>query len=294
MLLTREEMTYDFEGARFEVERDREFLAWMFNQFLYGEVTGIQVGHWIYNAPSLGAARFLAKQAIEEFQHVDNFLRCLAILGEEPEPPHKVVRFLSTGMMPDTWAEHVCQEMALGEGLVLMCFYALIDTVDEPEIVRILSRAVKQEETHVDFGEQETMRLIAGNDGLRRRLLGLSLVSLWAVKRLARYMQKTMDQNHPVMGQVGKFLDKVNEASELRLTRLGLLDRPLADISATRGLAYVAEAQAAKGVRAVVGLPKKLVPGWGAPVRLTDTYLADASIKQVLMKAKAKADRSAA
>ena len=53
----------------------------MFNQFLYGEVTGIQVGHWLYDAPDLEAAKFLARQSLEEMQHVDNFLRIMTMLG---------------------------------------------------------------------------------------------------------------------------------------------------------------------------------------------------------------------
>ncbi len=287
MLLTRDEMTYDFRGAKLEIVRDREMLGWAFNQFLYGEVTGIQVGHWLYNAPNLGAARFLAQQSIEELQHVDNFLKCLAIIGEEPAAPHRLVRFLSTGMMPDTWAEHVSNEMAMGEGLVLMCFYALIDTIDNEEIVRILSRAVKQEERHVEFGEQETARLIAGNDALRRRLLGLNLVSLWATKRIAKYMQKTMDPAHPVMSQLGGFLDTVVKSSELRLLRIGLLDRPLAELSRRRQLRLIAEAHAAGLVRSAMAVPRRLAGR--NPRKLTDTYLDDPSLRQALMKARAKA-----
>src|SRR5215211_7071872 len=86
MLLTRDEMTFDFGGAKLDPARDRELLEWMFNQFLYGEVTGIQVGHWLYDAPDMEAAKFLARQALEEMQHVDNFLRIMSMLGCEPKP----------------------------------------------------------------------------------------------------------------------------------------------------------------------------------------------------------------
>ena len=41
MLLTRDEMTFDFGGAKLDPARDRELLEWMLNQFLYGEMTGI-------------------------------------------------------------------------------------------------------------------------------------------------------------------------------------------------------------------------------------------------------------
>src|SRR5690606_21245675 len=106
-------------GAQFELPRDRELLAWIFNQFLYGEVTGIQCGYWLYRAPHLSAASFLARQATEELSHVRRFLRILSLLGAEPKAAHRVIRFLSTGMMGGSWGEHVALEMALGEGLVL-------------------------------------------------------------------------------------------------------------------------------------------------------------------------------
>src|SRR3982074_3023346 len=130
MLLTRQEMTFDFGPARLDPARDKALLGWVMNQFLFGEVTGIQCGHWLYEAPDLEAARFFSRQAVEEFQHVDNFLRILEVLGEKPLPAHPMVRFLTSGMMPATFAEHVCLEMALGEGFVLMALYGVIDTID--------------------------------------------------------------------------------------------------------------------------------------------------------------------
>src|SRR5688572_12047371 len=121
MLLTREEMTFDFQGGTLDPARDKELLEWMFNQFLYGEMTGIQVGHWLYeHAPDYEAAKFLARQSLEEMQHVDNFLRIMAMLGLKPKKPHGAIRFLATGMMGSSWAEHVALEMAAGEGFVLM------------------------------------------------------------------------------------------------------------------------------------------------------------------------------
>ncbi len=197
MLLTREEMTFDFAGAKLDPVKDRAILAWMMNQFLYGEITGIQVGHWLYQAPDLASARFLSRQAVEEFQHVDNFLRIMAMLGCPPERANPVVQFLATGMMGSDWAEHVALEMAAGEGFVLMAFYSVIDTLDHQGIVDILKRAVKQEERHVDFGEQQTMKAIAGKSWLRRRLLGLSLVSVWGVRRLAKFMGRPAAQGTP-------------------------------------------------------------------------------------------------
>src|SRR5215468_6260632 len=193
MLLTREEIAFDFKGARLDPARDKDVIVWAVQQFLYGEITGIQIGHWLFNAPDLEAARFLSRQAVEEFQHVGNFVRILEILEAAP------VRFLATGLMGGDWAEHVAMEMALGEGLVLQAFYAIIETVDQPEIVAILKRAVKQEERHVAFGEQRTMRAVEGKPWLRRRLLGLALVTLWGVSRLEAVMKSRLPMDHPAL-----------------------------------------------------------------------------------------------
>jgi bacterioferritin (cytochrome b1) len=281
MLLTRDEMTFDFSGAKLDPARDRELLEWMFNQFLYGEVTGIQVGHWLYDAPDFEAAKFLARQSLEEMQHVDNFLRIMAMLGCRPKPAHAAVRFLATGMMGGSWAEHVALEMAQGEGFVLQAFYAVIDTLDHKPSVDILRRAVKQEERHVEFGEQQTAKAIEGKPWLRRRLLGLSLVSMWGVRRLARYMERRLPKDHAVMKHLAAFLDHANVCAELRLRRIGVLDRPLAELSGWSRARLVAEAYGGKllgGAGWLVTLPLRILPLWPKKKRLTDTYLRDAHI----------------
>ena len=45
-----------------------------------------------------------------------------------------------------------------------------------------------------------------------RRLLGLSLISLWATRRLARWMERSLERDHPVLCHLSRFLDRVNEA----------------------------------------------------------------------------------
>jgi hypothetical protein len=281
MLLSREEMTFDFGGARLHPTRDRVVLGWMLNQFLYGEVTGIQIGHWLYDAPDLESARFLARQAVEEFQHVDNFLRIMAMLGVEPGAPHPALRFLATGMMGGSWAEHVALEMAAGEGFVLMCFFAIIDTLDHPGAVEILQRAVRQEERHVDFGERQTMKLVERRPWLRRRLLGLNLVSLWGVRRLAAYMDRHLPKGSPVLAQLPAFARAIAATHEVRLRRMGLVHGPLAELSFARKALLVGEAYAGKVLEAVAGLlllPVRLL-GLAKKRRLTETYLQDPAIK---------------
>jgi bacterioferritin (cytochrome b1) len=282
MLLSREEMSFDFAGDRLDPVRDKVLIEWVMNQFLYGEMTGIQVGHWLFQAPDVEAARFLARQSLEEMQHVDNFLRMLRMMEMKPGPAHPMVRFLSTGMMGGSWAEHVCLEMAAGEGFVLVAFYAVIDTLDHKPSVDILRRAVKQEERHVEFGEQQTMKAIAGRSGLRRRLTGLHLVSLWGVRRLASFMQKRLPADQSVLRHMTGFLEHTNRCAEIRMQRMGLIDRPLADISRWRKALYIAEAYGAKIPGALVSLVKLPFKLLAAPFRrrkLTDIYLDDPYVR---------------
>lgn len=291
MLLTREEMAFDFEGAKLDPVRDKDVIVWAVQQFLYGEVTGIQIGHWLYNAPDLESARFLARQAVEEFQHVGNFLRILEILKARPEKANGTVRFLATGMMGGAWAEHVALEMALGEGLVLQAFYAMIEVVDEEEIVAILKRGVKQEERHVEFGEKQTMKAIEGKPWRKRRLLGLALVSLFAVSKLEGFMKKRLPMDHPALAQLPALVRHSVKMAELRLMRIGLLDRPLSELSTLAKLGLVAEAYAGKAIGGVLGFVGSIVLlplrafGWLAPKRLTDTYLDDPLVRGNLLGA---------
>ena len=267
MLVPREALRFDFHGAKFRLPRDAALLGWVTNQFLYGEVTGIQCGHWLYAAPTLEAAAFFARQASEELAHVRVFLRLHALLGTRPAPAHRVVRWLSTGSMGRDFAEHVSTEMAVGEGMVLAVFQALIDTVEEPAIVRLLEGAARQEERHVGFGEQQTLALVKQNARLASLLLGMNLVSLLALPRLARHIQVRLGQQHEVLSQAEAFLEHVVGLTEVRLQRMGLLHGPLSELGAWRRGWLVARAQ----------LHRQLAR-FRRPSRLTDTYLQDPAV----------------
>lgn len=271
MLIPREELRYDFGAARFDVSRadDRKLLAWVFNQFLYGEVTGIQCGHWLYRAPTLGAASFLARQAGEEISHVKRVLRILTILGEKPAPAHGAIRFLSTGMMGGSWGEHVTLEMALGEGLVLGVFYALAETIDHPEIRKILETAAVDEERHCAFGERESVEWLRANPGTRSALLAQATLQVVALSWLKRFMMKRLlageNAAHPVLRRFPAFYDHSIRMFSVRAQRLGLCDRPIHELPGTTQLALLAR------------LPLDWIAGKlkRKPPLLTTTYLAD-------------------
>jgi hypothetical protein len=276
MLISREELRFDWGDARFDLSRpeERKLLAWIFNQFLYGEVTGIQCGHWLYHSPSLNAATFIAKQAGEELVHVRKFLRMFSFLGEKPGPAHWAVRFLSTGMMGGTWGEHVAIEMALGEGLVLTVFYALIaTTVGSPEISQLLATSAPEEERHVEFGERETQAWLAANPSSRSHLLALALVQTLAMQAIrgfiVRQVAKQVGREHPVLSRFGAFYEHTIRCFELRIERLGLSERPLGQLSIARKWSLIARLPYWK----ITGFFKRRAP------LLTKTYLSDPSLE---------------
>lgn len=236
MLVSSEELRFDFKGAQFNLgsEKDLKLLGWIFNQFLYGEVTGIQCGHWLYHAPHLNAAAFLARQASEEISHVRRILRVLFLLGQRPTKPHRAVQFLSTGMMGGSWAEHVALEMALGEGLVLTIFYAMADTLPDQELSRILTQASEEEEKHVEFGERESLAVLKKHPGLRPFLLTLAWIQYLVLSALKRSFIKKIEKeglkNHPVLSQFDAFYSHVLKTFELRIQRLGLSPQPMTQL----------------------------------------------------------------
>ena len=271
MLISREELSFDFKKASFDtsLEFDRKFLAWVFDQFLYGEVTGIHCGHWLYHAPHLHGATFLCKQATEEIAHVRKILRIFSLLGEKPNSSHPAIRFLSTGMMGGTWGEHVTLEMALGEGLVLTAFYALADTITHPEIHRIIESTAKDEERHVAFGETETLAWLAKHPGDRKLLLGLALFQVLAMKRLKNFIGKKLSgpeyAGHPVLSQFPQFYDHTLNEFEKRIERLGLYQGSLQKMSLGNKI-KILSALPFRIARNKLKRPQKL---------LTSTYLQD-------------------
>jgi hypothetical protein len=268
MLVSREEMRFDFGGAKFRLPRDAALLGWIFDQCLYGEVTGIQCGHWLYYAPSLEAATFFARQAVEELSHVRSFLRLYELAGVKPGPAHPLIRFLATGAMGTDFVEHVATEMAIGEGMVLMIFYALIDTLEDERMAKILESACRQEERHVAFGEQQTRAILAADPSLADYLLGLNLLSLVAMKRLASYVEKKLGKEHEVLRHMPRFLEAVLSSVELRLRRLGILQTPFAELSGLRKTWLILKARSR---HLLAGLKPR-------PKLLTTKYLADPAL----------------
>jgi hypothetical protein len=196
VLLTRDEQTYDFGRARFDLDRDRDVLSWIFSLFLFVEVTGVQVGRWLAQAPDFEAAQFLARQANEE---------------------------------------------------------------------------MAQEEGHVSFGEDQTLRALRRDPSQARQVLGLALVSFAALGRFCGWVGRRYPA-HPLLSQMLGFLLATLAAAELRMRRMEVLDRPLAEIPAREKVALATSAVARRYGRA-------LNPVTAKPAPLTDTYLGDPAVR---------------
>jgi hypothetical protein len=80
-----------------------------------------------------------------------------------------------------------------------------------------------------------------------------------------------------VLRHLPKFLEHANTCAELRLRRIGVLERPLAEISGAKRALLVAEAYGGKllgGLGSLLATPLRLLP-WFKKKRVTDTYLLD-------------------
>jgi hypothetical protein len=114
------------------------------------------------------------------------------------------------------------------------------------------------------------MQALKESPSLRRRLLGLSLVSTWGVRRLAAFMSRRVQKDHEVLSKLPAFLEFSVACAQTRLLRMGVLSRPLAELSLLEKSAAVAEAY---GV-SMLAAPLRLLPR----KRLTDTYLRDPAL----------------
>jgi hypothetical protein len=177
-------------------------------------------------------------------------------------------------MMGHTWGEHVALEMALGEGLVLGAFYALVDTIADPEIHRILASAAGEEERHVEFGERETQAWLASHPETRSELLAQAILQAWALKKLKNFISKRLLQgelrNHPVLLQFDVFFAHSIQQFELRIERLGLSWVPLRDLGRLERIWLVA----------TLPMRKLISKIRFRPPLLTATYLQDPDLQE--------------
>ena len=203
VLLTRDVQTYEFGGARFDLDRDRT--SWRGSSASSSSERSLAC-RWGpgWPRPDSDAAQFLARQANDEMAHVKLFLRVLASLeANAGRPIGPCGSWPPTSPAERTWSTAPWRWP--GEGFVLMAIYALIDTLPESETLRLLIGLSRQEEGHVSFGEEQTSRALRRDPSTGRHLLGLALVSFGALGRLGGWVRRKYS-GHPVLSQMPGFL----------------------------------------------------------------------------------------
>jgi hypothetical protein len=98
---------------------------------------------------------------------------------------------------------------------------------------------------------------------------------MWGVRRLSNYIDKKLPQGHPVLSQVKPFLAHALHCAELRLMRMGLSDVPVSQLPTWQRSGFLLAAARGKLSHSATKL-------WRRPVRLTDTYLKDPYLHQLL------------
>jgi len=217
---------YDFAGATFDLsdESDREVLCFILSQALFGEATGVYCGRSLYAARSLEAARFYTRQARQELGHLQLFADIFRALDLTPVPPHWVIRLLSSHN--NYYPLKVLMEHAIGEGMVLDIFKdLLLQTLPDsdprvPAIKKKLRVVVREEAEHVAWGEKETAAMLRDKPWLRTPFMGLVDLQLSTLPALVSRL-KGARPDHPVLRQLGPFVEHVRERVRRQGQRLG-------------------------------------------------------------------------
>jgi hypothetical protein len=232
-LLASADGGYDFKGATFDLNDagDREVLCFILSQALFGEATGVYCGRSLYSARSLEAARFYTRQARQELGHLQLFADIFRELGLTPVPPHWVIRLLSAHN--NYYPLKVLMEHAIGEGMVLDIFKdLLLQTLPDsdprvPSIKKKLRVVVREEAEHVAWGEKETAAMLKAKPWLRLPFMGLVDLQLSTLPALVSRLEGARP-DHPVLSQLGSFVDHVRRRVREQGQRLGFYpERPL-------------------------------------------------------------------
>jgi hypothetical protein len=98
-----------------------------------------------------------------------------------------------------------------------------------------------------------------------------------------------------VLQHLPAFLEHANRCAEMRLQRIGVLDRPLAEIGGFTRALLVTEAYGGKALGGLGNLlmtPLRMLPFWPKKKRVTDTYLRDPHVTGYALPSPAQAQAS--
>jgi 1,2-phenylacetyl-CoA epoxidase catalytic subunit len=219
MLLTREEMTLHRESPRFSVETDREAVLRALSHLFYGEVGAVKIGQWVTKAPDLEGMLEIVKQTRDETRHTAIFRRLLQRYGAEPS--QEVLRDMDDlhVAVSRTWEEMLFESMVVGEGLALVLIYFYHDVIADAAIRRGLRRVIRDEESHVEYGEKKIMEYLARKPELRERLLAMQ-------EQLIQYYTGVVTGQTPADAleeMIAQFPMAIIQMHMIRLQRMGMV-----------------------------------------------------------------------
>jgi 1,2-phenylacetyl-CoA epoxidase catalytic subunit len=173
MLLTREEMTLHHDAPRFSAEKDRAIIIRALSHLFYGEIGAVKIGQWVTKAPDLDGMLEIVKQTRDETRHSAIFRRLLKRYGAEPS--QAVVGDMDElhGVVSHTWEEMLFESMVVGEGLALALLYFYHDVIVDEPIRHGLRRVIRDEESHVEYGERKIAAYLTEHPEFRERLFAM-------------------------------------------------------------------------------------------------------------------------
>ena len=219
MLLTREEMTLYREAPRFSIETDRAAILRALSHLFYGEVGAVKIGQWVTKAPDLEGMLEIVKQTRDETRHTAIFRRLLQRYGADPS--QEVLRDMDDlhVAISHTWEEMLFESMVVGEGLALVLIYFYHDVIADTAIRRGLQRVIRDEESHVEYGEKKIMEYLAHKPELREHLLAMQ-------EQLIQHYSGVVTGQTPADGleeMIAQFPMAIIQMHVTRLQRMGMV-----------------------------------------------------------------------
>ncbi len=219
MLLTREEMTLHRDAPRFSMATDRDAILRALSHLFYGEIGAVKIGQWVTKAPDLEGMLEIVKQTRDETRHTAIFRRLLQ--QYHAEPSQEVLRDMDDlhVAISQTWEEMLFESMVVGEGLALVLIYFYHDVIADTAIRRGLQRVIRDEESHVEYGEKKIMEYLARKPELRDHLLAMQ-------EQLIQHYSGVITGQTPADGleeMIVQFPMAIIQMHVMRLQRMGMV-----------------------------------------------------------------------
>jgi 1,2-phenylacetyl-CoA epoxidase catalytic subunit len=219
MLLTREEMTLYRGTPRFSIANDREVILRALSHLFYGEVGAVKIGQWVTKAPDMEGMWEIVKQTRDETRHAGIFRRLLQRYGTMPSAALVSDMEELHGVVSHTWEEMLFESMVVGEGLALVLIYFYHDVISDQPIRRGLQRVIRDEESHVEYGERKIMQYLAQQPTLCEQLL---IIQEQLVQHYAGVITGQTPAD-PLEEMIAEFPMAIIQMHLTRLQRMGIL-----------------------------------------------------------------------